>query len=110
MQKKSKRAKPEEWAKYASATLVMKIIRNKSPTYLLGTLRETIFTERRKPLNGKFYNNSKGKIGKQRIQNRIGFMNGIKDEWMMGNISDNEIRQLLKKNLFTFDKEILSST
>ncbi len=108
--KKSKRAKPEEWAKYASATLVMKIIRNKSPTYLLGTLMETIFTERRKPLNGKFYNNSKGKIGKQRIQNRIGFMNGIKDEWMMVNISDNEIRQLLKKNLFTFDKEILSST
>ena len=65
---------------YATANKAMKIIRNKNPTYLFRTLMVTIFTERRKPLNGKFFNNSKGKTRKQRLQNWIGFINGIRDE------------------------------
>jgi len=40
-------------------------------------LKETLFTTRRQPRVGKFFNNAKGKIGKQSIQNRLKFMDDI---------------------------------
>ncbi len=65
------RAPPLEWSRYATANVVMKTLRNKEPQILHSIITETLYTERRKPLNGKFYDNSHGKIGKQRLCNRI---------------------------------------
>lgn len=70
------------------------------PAYLHNTLMETLYTERRKPLTGKFFNNPKGKIGKQRLHNQIQFMDRMDDEWLLVNITDHDIRRLLKRNYF----------
>jgi len=43
---------------------------------------ETIFSTRRQPRIGKFFNNAEVKIGKQRIHNRLKFMDEIKEDWL----------------------------
>ena len=97
-------APPLEWSRYATANIIMKTLRNKEPQILHRIITETLYTERRKPLNGKFYDNSHGKIGKKRLCNRIHFMNGIHNEWLLMNITDSEIRIMLKENLFEYCK------
>jgi len=81
--KTCKRATPTEWSKYTQASFVIKCLNtDDSPQYLKQTLLETIFTTRRNPRKGRFFNNTKGKIGKQRISNRLKFMDEIKDDWL----------------------------
>jgi len=51
----------------------------------------------RKPLMGKFYDNSRGKDGKHRIKSRL---NDLKDfEWLGLNLSNDAIRTRLKSFL-----------
>jgi len=45
-------------------------------------LFETVFSTRCQPRKGIFLNNAKGKIGKQRIHNRLKFIVEIKEDWL----------------------------
>jgi len=63
-------------------------------------LKETLFTTRRQPRVGKFFNNAKGKIGKQSIQNRLKFMDDITEDWIGLDLTDDVIRRLLNKAYF----------
>jgi len=85
------------WGAYSTYSLVLKIIRDRYPKYLYDQLRTTLYTERRKPLIGKFYDNSKGKVGKHRLECRL---TALKDlEWYGLELSNDAIRTSLKKFL-----------
>jgi len=89
--------------KYTQAGFVIKCLNNEdSPQYLKQTLLETIFTTRRNPRKGRFFNNAKGKIGKQRISNRLKFMDEIKDDWIGIDTTTGALRLKLKKSLFQY--------
>jgi len=102
--KLSKRATPTEWSQYMQANLVIKCLNSQSGSrYLRDKLRETLFTTRRKPGIGKFFNNAKGKIGKQSIQNRLKFMDAIQTDWLGTELNDDARRRLLKKTFFSYE-------
>jgi len=66
-----KRATPEMWSnKYVSGMLVIQIMKDRSPLNLYIGLMENFCTEPRKLNHGRFFDNSQGKIGKNRQQNR----------------------------------------
>jgi len=69
---------------------------------LAGKIRETLFATRREPEIGKFFNNSKGKIGMQSIQNRLKFMDSFKEPWLGRQITDNAQRRMLKRAFFYY--------
>jgi len=62
-------------------------------------LLQTAFTTRRQPRIGNFFNNTKGKICKQRIHNRLKFMEEIKDNWLGMDLTTRATGTLLKKAL-----------
>jgi len=65
-----KRATPTQWENYAVTMPGKKDLLNNQPKFLMNTLTSiTLYTKRRKPLIGKFYNNARGKIGKQALHN-----------------------------------------
>jgi len=75
-------------------SITIKIIRDGYPKYINTQLHTTLYTERRKPLMGKFYDNSRGKIGKHRIELRL------KDfEWLGLALSNDAIRARLMSYL-----------
>jgi hypothetical protein len=96
------RAPPKQWSKYSTATLVMKIVRDKRPITLFASLSETIYIERRNEFRAKFYDNSKGKIGRQRFGNSLQFMHAIGDDWFGKQLSNDAIRILLKRTYFYY--------
>jgi len=97
LDKKCKRATPQMWGAYSTYSLVLKIIRDRYPKYLYDQLSTTLYTESRKPLIGKFYDNSKGKVGKHRLECRL---TALKDlEWYGLELSNDAIRTSLKKFL-----------
>jgi hypothetical protein len=67
----------------------------KEPVALHEIICKTIFMERRHPHVGKFYSNAKGKFGRQKIGNGLGFFNAIKEDWLRLDIGDDTLR--LKK-------------
>jgi len=95
-----------EWAKYTQAGFAIKCLNsNDIPIYLREMIPETVFTTRRQPRIGKFFNNAKGKIGKQRIHNWLKFMEEIKDDWLGMNLMIGAIRTLLKRTLFHHSRD-----
>ncbi len=104
LDEKSKRASPKQWSKYSIASIVIKILRDKIPSGLHTILNETLYEEKRHPGLGKFYDNSKGKIGKQKLGNNIQFMSAIKSPWNGENWNDDKIRIELKKVFFNYYK------
>jgi len=96
------RATPNQWYKYATATAVIKILNTKKPMYSHSKLSESLYTTRRKPLIGRFFDNSRGKIGKQSLENRLSMMDAIGFDWIDQGLSDDRLRQLLKKAFFTY--------
>jgi len=63
--------RPSTWAKYATASIVIKILRDKEPARLEEHISQTLFYERRQPGILKFYDASRNKIGRQCIGNRL---------------------------------------
>jgi len=57
--------------------MAIKIKRDRCPTYLPEIIQETIYTTRRQPNSAKFYDNSKGKVGKHCLCIRLTGMNGL---------------------------------
>jgi hypothetical protein len=99
---KCARASPKQWSKYAASSTVIKVLRENLPMELCNTLRETLYEEGRKPGIGHFYDNSKGKIGKQKFGNNIHFMKAIKEPWLGENLPDATIRRILKSTFFPY--------
>jgi len=87
------------WSKYTQATIVIKTIRDRSPSFILDCINCNLYTTRRKPDIARFFNNSKGKIGLHNISNRLHFMNEMNDNWMTRNPTNDAIRTTLKSFL-----------
>jgi hypothetical protein len=99
---KCARASPKQWSKYAISNTVIKVLRDGLPSELSATLHETLYEERRRPGFGKFYDNSKGKIGRQKFGNNIHFMTAIKEPWLGTGLQDASIRRILKSTFFSY--------
>jgi len=56
--KRCERATPNERAKYSTSSLVIKIIRDKSPINLFNRLKSNLYVENRRPGLSFFYDNS----------------------------------------------------
>ena len=97
--KELKRATPLEWSRYAVASSVLKINRNKMPVNLYNLIQDNLYFERRYPSLAKFFDSSKSKIGKQSLDCRLVFMNSL-PAWYNFGFSDDEIRRFLKSNYF----------
>jgi len=82
------------------ASLVIKTLKNNEPKFLKDSITSTLYTTRRKPLIGRFYNNAKGKTGKQALHNRLEMMDRLDFDWIGQNLSDDRIRTYLKKTFF----------
>jgi len=55
---------------------------------------------RRKSLIGNFFDNSKGKIGKQKLGNRLKFMAKINWDWIDTTMTKDRLRVRLKNTYF----------
>jgi hypothetical protein len=97
-----KRATPEQWTRFITASRVIKIIRDKEPALLFEELTNCYFEEKRSPGVGMFFDSSKNKKGQQSLPNRLLFMRSIKYPWNNGPISDDLIRIQMKKCFFPF--------
>jgi len=71
-----------------------------APQFLNTKLRETLFATRRKPLIGRFYNNARGKTGKQSLPNRLQYKECLNKEWLERTWMNDVIRMTLKKMFF----------
>jgi len=91
------RARPTTWSQYLMTSSAIKAIKRKAPTFLARESIQNMFTERRRPEVPKFFDNSKRKIGRQAVRNRLSPLNGLTFKWMNG-ISDDLLRINLKKH------------
>jgi len=102
-----KRATPKMWSHYSTNTIAIKILRDRSPLYLFNLIMETYYAERRKPDHAKFFDNSRGKIGKHRLCNRLNNLDNLPG-WFDKDLNDHAIRKLLKDYLdFDFTQTVL---
>jgi len=100
--KKCGRATPNQWYKYSVANLVIKTFNQDSPSYLSKIIRSAIYNTRRKPLIGRFFDNSKGKIGKQSLESRLNLMDAVKFDCIGKEMTDDRLRKLLKQTYFDY--------
>ncbi len=98
-----KRATPTEWSRYVTASVAMKVVRDKTPATLHSILMSTYYEERRFKGRGLFYDASKTKKGKQSIQNRLTHISNLREPWNeLGTpITDDDIRRRLKSAYFS---------
>jgi len=57
--------------KYCLALIAIKTVNKKEPYQLNKLLQESLYVTRRKPAIGNFHDNSKGKVGKQKINCKL---------------------------------------
>ena len=72
----------------------MNILRDKLPIVLHTELIKTMYIVRRAPHKAKFFDNSKGKIGRQCFGNNLHFMAAINDDWLTKGFSDDGLEPL----------------
>jgi len=77
-------------------------LNNKEPHNLFSILQETFYSTRRRPQNGNFYDNSNGKIGKQKLDCKLKCMNCIKFDRLEVDFNDNRLRMLLMDTFFSY--------
>jgi len=111
--KRCRRATPNEWANFITASRVIKTIRDEQPKPLFDLLQCTYFEESRKPHVGLFFDDSKTLLGRQSIQNRLMFMRRINDPWNNKNqtLSNDQIRVITKEafcDYYTEKVEVLN--
>jgi len=95
-----KRATSSEWVQYLLVSVVVKVYKHREPFYLYLYLNETLYTVIRKTLMGHFYDKSKGKMGRQKIWNKLKFLDGIFLDWIRIDFSTNGLHRTLKKAYF----------
>jgi len=95
-----KRATPQEYSNYATARIVIKAFLNNIDN-IKDICEISSYTKQRKIDQLFFYDNSKIRVGKNSINNRIGIVfNKINFGWL--NKDFNQIRPLLKKTFFAY--------
>jgi len=77
---------------------ILKAVTRALPTTLAGEMQRNMFVERRRSGKPKFYDNSRRKIGRQALRNRLMFMNRFDFDWSDG-LSDDRLRIDFKKAL-----------
>jgi len=82
---------PEEWAKFATASKVTKIMRTNSLNNCSLFLQRIFLVEQRRCGFGKFFDGSKPTKWHQALQNRLVCMAGLGMEWRRDQNSDEEI-------------------
>jgi len=97
-----KRVTPSEWVRYSLASTVMKVYKHREPVYLYMSLNETLFTVRRKPSKWHFYDNGKGKIGRQKICTKLKFFDNLSLDWIAMDFLNSRLRRTLKKAIFSY--------
>lgn len=97
-----KKATPNEWSKYTTASLAMRIHRDKCPRRLHEILMRTFYTERRNRGKGLFFDGSKSRAGRQSIQNRLAHIAQVTEPWSEtgSNLTKDRLRVLLKSTYF----------
>jgi len=60
------------------------------------------YSARRIPRIGNFYDNSNGKIGRQKLNSKLECMDGIKFDWFEVDLNDNRLWILLKDTFFSY--------
>jgi hypothetical protein len=100
-----KRATPEQWTRFLTATRVVKIVRNRAPTDLYRILTQNYFEEKRNPHIGMFFDSSRTRKGRQSIQNRLMFMRSISYPWNSNlELSNDLLRVTMKRTFFPYYK------
>jgi len=99
--RKWKRASPTEWVFHCLSSIAIKTINNNEPYHLNQLLHGSLYVTRRKPSMGNFYDNSKGKVSKQKLNCKLKCIRKVKFDWLRLNINDNRLRILLKDTFFT---------
>jgi len=98
-----KRASRTEWSHYVQANFVIKTHNSTNgPAYLTEKIRESLFVTRRQPRIGKFFNNARGKIGKQSLENRLKFMEAVTADWQGIDLDDSARHLLWKRSFFKY--------
>jgi len=82
--------------------MAIKIMNNKVPHYLFSILQETFYSTRRRPRIRNFYDNSNGKIGRQKLNCKLKCMEGIKFDWLEMDLNDNRLQILHKDTIFSY--------
>lgn len=95
LDKECTRVTPRMWSEYATTILVMKILRDRSPTLLYNHLNENLYIQRRRPFNGRFYDTSAGKLGRHKLHIRLETLKKLEPPWHEQETSDNLIRIVL---------------
>lgn len=103
-----KRATPTEWANYTTASIAMKVVRDKTPHVLHDILSKTYYEERRASGKGRFFDASKTKKGSQSLQNRLLHVAELTEPWNEPgcSISNNTIRRILKTAYFSYSAPV----
>jgi hypothetical protein len=104
LSERCQKATPDEWSKYTTASLAMKVWRDGQPERLKELLTRTFYTERRNRGKGMFYDESKTRHGKQSIQNRLQHVSSVTNPWSEKgqNLTNNQLRVMLKKTFFKY--------
>jgi len=96
-----KRATPQQWASYITASTVIKILRSASPRVIKDRLMKTICTNARKQHRPHFFDLSIRKIGCQALFNWISsIFKCINFDWHNLNLDNERIRVELKRTFF----------
>lgn len=105
------RASPNEWSRYTTASVTMKVIRDKLPQRLHELLQSTYYSERRNVAKGLFYDSSKMKVGRQSLQNRLQHMKQIREPWneLGSRWTNDKIRIVLKDTFFKCHYQITAA-
>jgi len=90
------RARPTTWSNYLMASTAIKAITRGTPKAIAEELQKNMFKERRRQNRPKFFDDSKRKIGRQQLKNRLNFLNGLSFDWIDG-MCDATLRINLKK-------------
>jgi hypothetical protein len=100
----SQRSTPDEWSDYVNAKMLCRVVITGSPRRLSEMVKSTSYTERRKPGQMFFYDESKKKIGRQCFKNRLcNISKQIKFKWLECPV--NSLRPKLKKCFFMYAKD-----
>jgi Reverse transcriptase (RNA-dependent DNA polymerase) len=102
LSKRCQKATPNEWSRYSTASVAMKVIRDKTPKVLHDILKTTYYSERRKGGKGLFYDSSRTCVGRQSIQNRLKHIAQVSEPWneIGSGLTNDRLRILLKKTFF----------
>ena len=100
-----KRATPLQWLRFITASKVIKIYRDQQPMPLLNNLNDNYFEEPRKAGIDYFFDRSCKMVGKQKLQNRLFFMQNIAEPWNVPikKLSDDETRVCMEKTVFPLE-------